>query len=246
MVWHTVPNRARFCLVNHTLSKAGSGQSRVLVQAMHPADVPPSSRFGVGVSAIIEHPDYPGLRFAADLAEDGRVVQWTIADRSMLAFPGEPGQNDPSWGPVTSIGATALRTVAFGELERLVRVQVGRAFGGASAFPQSADGMTPAELKRLEDVARTVGDARRGAMNQPLDDGFYASVAEVYVAAARSKSPVREVADRMRYSRNTVANWLSEARNRGLLSPTSPGRSGGVLTAKAKAILNTNGEKAKP
>ncbi len=214
------------------------------VTALHPEDVSPSDRFGIAVEATIEHPDFPGLRFFVMLGEDGRVVHWDICDRSLLPFPGEPtDQSDPSWGPVTTIGATTLRSIPFGEIERLVRARIGKDFGGVAAIEGSA--LSAADLKRLEGLASSVGDARRGALKSGMDDAFYARIAQVYVAAAKSKSPVKAVADQVHYPRNTVANMLSEARRRGLLTPTSPGRSGGVLTAKAKQILGITNKRSK-
>jgi hypothetical protein len=214
------------------------------VTSLWPEDVTPTDRFGIAVEAIVEHPDFPGLRFFVMLAEDGRVVQWTIADRSLLAFPDETAEaDDPSWGAVTTIGATTLRLIPFGEIERLVRARVGKDYSGAASIQGSQ--LTPADLKRLEDLAGSVGDSRRGALKSPADDAFYARIAQVYVEASKSKSPVKVVAEQVHYPRNTVANWLVEARRRELLTPTSPGRSGGVLTAKAEQVLGIKKSKRK-
>ncbi len=85
------------------------------------------------------------------------------------------------------------------------------------------------------------GTGRRGR-----DDLYYARIAGLYVArlAAGSRRPVADLADEwgaMRGRRDTAGSRISqavhEARRRGLLTESPPGRAGGELTEKAKTIL---------
>ena len=83
------------------------------------------------------------------------------------------------------------------------------------------------------------------------DDRFLAQVASVYVGAlaAGSRRPIADAAERLRevgqhYSNARVRDLVFMARERGFLTgPPGPGRAGGELTPKAKAILAEAKEK---
>jgi len=79
---------------------------------------------------------------------------------------------------------------------------------------------------------------------QGRSDLFYARIAEAYVALcdAGNRAPIRDLAARLRekeewYSDESVRQLVNKARNRGLLTESPPGRSGGQLTQKARDLL---------
>lgn len=72
-----------------------------------------------------------------------------------------------------------------------------------------------------------------------LGDFIYADIAREYVEllAAGEKAPSKRIAARRNYSVTYVGTCVSEARHRGLLTPTKRGVPGGVLTPKGLAVL---------
>ena len=115
----------------------------------------------------------------------------------------------PRAGPLTS---GILRGLQLGELRRAINTHL--AYRGTTG--------------RLPDPRR-----------QPAgSDRFYATWAAEYVrAAASSRSPVADLADKFREDRGRIRDWLHTARNRGLLSAGTKGLAGGKLTDKALAAL---------
>ena len=83
------------------------------------------------------------------------------------------------------------------------------------------------------------GDRRPGRRGRT--DRFYAEIAAAYVQVmdAESLHPVKDVAERMNYSRARIRDLLGEARRRGLLTGTSRGRAAGRLTDKARRALES-------
>jgi hypothetical protein len=58
-----------------------------------------------------------------------------------------------------------------------------------------------------------------------LDDDWYAKVAEAYrLAAARGLKPRTAIAEAASVSTDVAGRWVYEARKRGLLPKTQPGR----------------------
>jgi hypothetical protein len=70
------------------------------------------------------------------------------------------------------------------------------------------------------------------------DDLWYAQLAAAYVANLGSKTPVRDLAQRLHISESQLRNLLYETRRRALLTSAPRGRAGGALTPKAKELLN--------
>ncbi len=91
---------------------------------------------------------------------------------------------------------------------------------------------------RLERLA-SPGELRsKGGPLTIRDDAFYAQQASRYHdALVRHLNPIKAVAKATSYSESQVRNHISEARRRGLLTATKPGRAGGELTPTAEAIL---------
>lgn len=78
---------------------------------------------------------------------------------------------------------------------------------------------------------------RPGRAGRP--DSFYAQVASTYVRAqeAGSSRPTKDAAEALGLKQSYVRDVLHDARERGLLTKTLPGRAGGRLTAKARRLL---------
>jgi hypothetical protein len=70
------------------------------------------------------------------------------------------------------------------------------------------------------------------------DDHFYAVWAARYSErAAYTPRPIAELAEAHDRPPTRIREYIAEARRRGLLTATRPGRSGGQLTDKARALL---------
>jgi transposase-like protein len=87
---------------------------------------------------------------------------------------------------------------------------------------------------------------RPGRRGRP--DAFYAEIAQHYVRRleAGSLTPVRDIAEDLRYSTSMVNNWVSQARKRGLLTEAPPGRAGGDLTTRAAGLLGATSAESDP
>lgn len=93
--------------------------------------------------------------------------------------------------------------------------------------------------KPLADWAAAFESERRpGRRGRP--DEFYAELAAEYVElVGQGLPPVKTMAHRRSLSVSQVNNLIHEARRRGLLDPPpSPGQAGGVLTPRARKLLN--------
>jgi hypothetical protein len=194
---------------------------------------------------ILQHENFPGLRFVAHLSETGHVVGWTVSDWRLLRHPGhrEPPNDDPAWGPVTAVGSAVMGRIPFGELERVAR----NAASGLALFGdlEPSEPFSKADFDRVARLGNATRSHSRRKGQKAHDDLFYAGVAQAYVAALRdSRTPVTVLHRQYVVSRNTVANWLGEARDRELLTETTPGKAGGALTAKAKQLLKGTTGKA--
>ena len=119
------------------------------------------------------------------------------------------------------ITARLLRELRIGKVEQDLRERLGQSYYFSTY--------------RGEQMARIKEQPRKRK-----DDAFYAELAADYVrqlAEGKTSRPVRELADRYDTPGETVHRWVSEARRRGLLSQTTPGKAGGYLTAKAEQLL---------
>jgi hypothetical protein len=174
----------------------------------------------------------PQLLFELTLDAEGRLVAWLVR-----ALPGEV------------VGARQLRDVPVGGMERAVRA-------AATADPSRASrpyrtprlGVVDRESHGTEDpdhermrwrawAADFVLRPRTGAGGR--GDRPYAAVAACYVDAFERGeiSPVKAVAGELGFDETAVRNYLTKARERDLLTAAGPGRPGGRLTDKARALL---------
>ena len=124
--------------------------------------------------------------------------------------------------------AATVRALPFGKLVRDARRARYEEHGGS--FVEALTG-TGRELE-IGDTATPVEPWKSQAQRRrpQLDDGHYADVARIYSnAVARGAAPRKAVAASMHASDPTAARWISEARNRGLLPPTVPGKARGAV-----------------
>lgn len=81
-----------------------------------------------------------------------------------------------------------------------------------------------ANLRREADrAAQPVQGARPGRKPMYGDD-HYAKVAAEYLTRADQRNPTQQIAALFHVERTTAATWIREARRRGLLPPTTQGR----------------------
>lgn len=169
----------------------------------------------------------PGCAFELEITRDGRLLSLRV--------------DAPDGG---TLGSRLLREVPVGEMERALRraalpVRAARAYrtplltevdsGGADA---EADLLRWRAWSSEFVVRPRPGAAGRG-------DRPYAAVAACYVAAFErgEATPARAVAAELGFEETAVRNYLTKARERGLLTSAVPGRPGGQLTDKARGQL---------
>jgi hypothetical protein len=104
-----------------------------------------------------------------------------------------------------------------------------------------------AALERENPIAHALGfrfsdsvlNAPRHVGRRGRSDRFYVEVCVAYIDAVQAgePAPVQAAADRLGFKHAHVRDALHRARRRGLLTPPPPGRAGGQLTDKARAVL---------
>ena len=77
------------------------------------------------------------------------------------------------------------------------------------------------DIRRALSALRTIGVSRRG-----LGDQFYRTVAEAYesLVASGERYPVKALAEMQPVDISTASRWISEARRRGYVPPSEPGK----------------------
>lgn len=123
-----------------------------------------------------------------------------------------------------SLTAAVIRALPFGGLVRQARNARYEASWGPvieSVTGTDDEASLPPGVDR-EAQAWTDRPVRRAAH---LDDDHYEAVARVYSHASdRGVAPRKAVAETMHVSQPTASRWIGEARRRGLLPPTTPGK----------------------
>jgi hypothetical protein len=120
--------------------------------------------------------------------------------------------------------ATVIRALPFGRLVRDARnarydETLGPVIEALGDMPEAT------EIPRGSDREARAWGAKPDRRRPQLDDEHYVRVAHLYSSAANRGTPPRKaVASVMRVSEPTASRWIAEARGRGLLPPTSPGR----------------------
>ncbi len=77
----------------------------------------------------------------------------------------------------------------------------------------------------------------------PLSDLELARAARIYERAVKDGQPIDRVREELGVSEDTARKRVGMARKRGLLTEAPPGRPGGRLTPKAKALLDRKGKR---
>ena len=116
---------------------------------------------------------------------------------------------------LTSFTSDGLRRLPIGRLQRLAIL----------AGVHTRDG----QPHRLEDWADLYADggwekAPRRKPGERLDESVYERVAATYRRALGTRNPTAAVKDEFHVSRSTAGRWVGEARRRGHLGKTTPGR----------------------
>lgn len=181
---------------------------------------------------------YKEWRAASRLAvQDGQLV---VAE--LRVFPAEEAYPTPGvWSaevlgvaapvPLGGLPGRLLRRVRLGQpakhTERFLRMSKSKPLG---QFFRELDLRAPAERSEPSRPQRP----RRGR-----PDLFYARLAAAYVKAVQrgEQRPIRWLATQRRTEPATIRDMVHEARERGLLTPATQGKSGGALTPRALAML---------
>jgi hypothetical protein len=158
-------------------------------------------------------PGHPEWRITATFVRQGNQL---VVSSCAIAPVGEV--------PAGGLTARQLRRATLGDLTRLAgRGVIGRIISAVA--PEAA-------LTADDDQAHP----RPGRAGR--DDHFYAVWAARYAEqAAYTARPIAELADAHDRPPTRLREYIAEARRRGLLTATRPGRSGGQLTDKARALL---------
>jgi len=126
--------------------------------------------------------------------------------------------------PPGGLSARQLRRATLGDLTRRV---------SAGLIGQVMTAMAPQVTRTTDDDEAHPRPGRAGR-----DDHFYAIWAARYTAkAAYTPRPIADLAHEHDRPPARLREYIAEARRRGLLTATTPGRSGGQLTDKARALL---------
>jgi hypothetical protein len=203
------------------LGDMSENSDSVRVDAVHSAGVLETG-WAAPATVRLRHEHWPELLFELELAQ-GSVRKVTVENRSATS---------------PSITATLLRQPVFGELSRAASDAVRghlEALTGESA-PKLVGEWAASQLALID---FTVRPGARGR-----SDADYASLAARYVEICEtSHSPIAALAGELNWSRGTVRNAISKARDKGLLAAGVPGKAGGALTDRALKALTAAREK---
>lgn len=155
---------------------------------------------------------------------------------ALFIYPGDLDEDHQSAAvPIGGIGARLLRQLHPANAQRIARTELAERAepGDPLADSVTLHGYVPAALER---------PPSRGRPRRP--DRVFAEIASEYVGALDQGSPhpVKDVAERLNYSRGTIRDMLMEARRRGLLAKTERGRAGGAMTPEGLRALTRDGQ----
>jgi hypothetical protein len=208
--------------------KAGQEVRSILVEA---------DSGGASASIWLEHRKHAGLIFRVELDRSGTVVSFAIRPAAFTIEYGTDGvqipgsleidtTSVPSDGP--RLTATALRSISFDQLRSAATAGLGRLLRITSSAP-------------LPEVKRS----RRSS----LTDLDLARFCARWVALVRdgNRNPAQLLTEQYHLSYDGVIYRKRAAVERGLMTKTSAGLTGGVLTLKAEqmlaeSIVTENGE----
>ena len=167
------------------------------------------------------------------------IAEIRVVPRRRGHVPGAPTHERPGERvPRGGVPANVLREIRTSEIYAELRRRI--------------DGLVDWRDPDQADFVRSVwlADARaepRHPGRRGRDDRYYAGIAAAYVSLVEddhSPHPVKDLAEMIgkEVTPNAAAQLVHEARSRGLLTASPPGRAGGHLTARARAILGTEGK----
>ena len=196
----------------------------------------------------------------------GKNGQPVIAE--LRVFPNEPHRPSARfqgrWGgelfgvaapgvPSGGLRARTLRQVSLARIDQQLRYTVScllnpvmrQVLPGVRALSDRFSDLglraSPAPVSR---ATPTAGKPRRG--RPPLEPLVYARLARDYEeAASRTGAPVKALMQRYRMARAVLRSRIARARKDGYLQFNVPGRPGGMVTEKSRAILDAAARKPK-
>lgn len=177
--------------------------------------------------------DFAGWMFTVKFGELGEVTGFAI-DATSWHAPEEPlNATFVHRVPVGAIIASARTWAGMAARSRAHRDAQDSAGGDEVRFAELLAEGQPAEIQQWAALVT----ARTGVRGK--DDRVFAEVANQYVllVGAGERAPLKKLAEVLHVSRSRARNVVLEARKRGLLTETKPGRAGGDLTAKARRLL---------
>jgi hypothetical protein len=157
--------------------------------------------------------------------------------------PGEPWLLDPEKVPRRGLERRVLQhKVPVGRFVPQVFAQLSEAEGlRAQGYkgPISVPVLVSTTLLALLPGIRALVRRPRARRSVGRDDDFYARLAAQYVEriSAGSITPVKDIADQRSDTTAHIRDLLHEARERGLLTKGTTGKSAGALTPRALAVL---------
>jgi hypothetical protein len=163
-----------------------------------------------------------------DLAVDGQPGWWvravfvaTETDLTLISL--SLSERGNSRKPPQTLTVEVLRSVRLEALYRKARSRVLKRTPGGPWFP----------------VREEFHQHRRpGRKGRP--DVEYADIARRYVGfLSTSSKPIEALAEDMSIGKSSASSYVHEARRRGLLTRTSQGTAGGLLTEKAIELLRS-------
>jgi hypothetical protein len=200
-------------------------------EAFRPSTLPGGARAG------IYHSGFPRMIFVVSFTVPGGVPAGFAIEPWYPYTPFDPAKalsNHPVADDAEPLTATLMRKVPVGEIQDAARIVIKRDNDAWLSLMDEHD-IEPSEM--MFDMQRISASFRKRPGRKGREDFEYAEIAALYVSKMGSGIEVAQVADELGFSTSAVRNFLWEARRRVLLTPAPPGRAGGSLTPKARALL---------
>jgi hypothetical protein len=164
------------------------------------------------------HDRFPGWVFRVRFGEIGEVIGFSVEESAVHVPDRRP------------LNAAFVHAIPVGAA--ISKAKVAASFLSRSRA-RNTTGDEAASLATWGEMVRERTGTRGKA------DVVYALVAAEYVRLieTENRAPLKTLAAAMVVSESQVRNSVSEARKRGLLTPTKPGKKGGRMTAKGLRTL---------